>query len=241
MNWLAGFGPDFGPLEIGSPCALARSFAGDCSELSVASFPLRNPSSQIGAKRHISVMRRPRYRPSTAIAKAAIVGSTSGDISIRAMAKCDTITNCTTSASTRVLKAIWAASAGPSFSHCRHQRSTTSAVTTTGKASTDSSASRYCCAAASTKTTIEINTPRKPTRVIRSLSRLGATIMPMPTDAPSTRGPRIGPICKKARAISIGVNSPNAFSPIKLRASTTRNAPNGSTISKLDCERPQTA
>ena len=90
-------------------------------------------------------------------------------------------------------------------------------------------------------TTSEISTPRKPTRVIRNLSRAGAISIPARTEVPSTTGPNTGPICKKARAISIGVNRPNAFTPTKLRASTTRKAPTGRTISRLEGFRPQTA
>ncbi len=42
-------------------------------------------------------------------------------------------------------------------------------------------------------------------------------------------------------AISMGVNRPKAFIPTKLRASTTRKAPMGSAINRLDGFMPHTA
>ena len=76
---------------------------------------------------------------------------------------------------------------------------------------------------------------------MRSLISVGVTIIPTSTEEHSTTGPITGPICKKASAISIGVNRPKAFSPMKLRASTTRNEPSGSTISRFEGFSPQIA
>lgn len=151
-----------------------------------------------------------------------------------------TITNWIISASTKVLSAIQVEALKPSFSHVRCQRSTHSAVTTTGKASICNSLSMISCSSASTKTTNEMSTPRKPTRVMRSFRSAGATTMPTPMAEHSTSGPNTGPICRKAMAISMGVNRPNAFIPTKLRASTTRKAPIGSAISRLEGRIPQT-
>ena len=174
------------------------------------------------------------------MAQPAKPGNTSGEISMRVSATRLTMMNWIISASTNVLPATQADSLKPSFSQVLCQRSTTSAVTTTGNASTCNSVSSSTCNPASTKTTKLMSTPRKPTRVMRSLSNVGATTMPTPTAEHSTSGPKIGPICKKAMAISIGVNRPNAFMPTKLRASTTRNAPMGSAISRLEGFMPQT-
>ena len=170
-----------------------------------------------------------------------MAGISSGDHSISAIAKSDTITNSITIASTKVLSAILAAGFAPSLPHCFHHRSTHSAQTITGKASTCKLVSSNFCKPTSTSTISEISTPRKPTRVIRSLSRLGVTTIPTSTDEHSTTGPITGPIWRKASAISIGVNRPNALSPMKLRASTTRNDPSGRTISRFEGFSPQIA
>jgi|GEM_PF-2943743 len=115
-------------------------------------------------------------------------------MSMSASATWLTITNSMAIARTKVLPAMCAAFHQPSFSHCFHQRSTTSAQTTTGKASTCKSRSSTSCNMVRTSTTSEISTPRKPTRVIRSLSSEGAMIMPTVTDEMSTIGPKMGPI-----------------------------------------------